>query len=120
MAPLATTTNTVPSRAAMAVAIDSNTRPPAARVREPILTTTRRERATTARASAISWASTMRLGEQLVEGRLDPPQRLPREAGGHPQERVDEDVDPVSLFIDHRRVGDRGRHHRESSQHRAI
>src|ERR1019366_8973667 len=120
MAPLETTTKTVPSFAAMAVAIDSKTRPPPASVREPIFTTTRRDRATAARAVAGSNTSTMRLDEQLVEGRFESVHRLGGKAGGEAEKGVDEDIGRVPLVVDGRTVGERRGDDRQRAEDRAV
>src|SRR5579859_3453034 len=101
IAPLETTTNEVLLWAAMVVAIDSKIWPPAASVREPIFTTTRRASATEARGSTLL---DMVVGEKLIERCVHPEHQPRRQTGRHFQDRVDHHRGGVALLVD-----DRGR-----------
>src|SRR5579883_1362857 len=104
MAPLETTTNAVALRAATVAASRSKMPPSPASDRDPILTTTRRARATRARSSAIG------LRDQLVEGGVEPLRHAGGHAGGEPDQAVDERGEGVSLVVDGGRLdGARGR-----------
>src|SRR5579884_29704 len=100
MAPLETTTNEVRSCAATVPARRAKIAASPARVREPILTTTRRARPSEARASA------MTLGEQVVERGVEPPGEARRDPGDDRQHAVDERRRGVPLVVDRRRLLD--------------
>src|SRR5579859_121690 len=114
MAPLDTTTNDAPGLAASDAARRAKTASSPASVREPILTTTRRARATWARGSAIA------VREQVVEGGVEPADEARRDARGEAQHAVDERRRRVALVVDRRRLVGQRRVDRERAHDGAV
>src|SRR5580692_10728245 len=101
MAPLDTTTNEAPGRAAMASARRPKTPVSAASVLEPILTTMRRARAHALRRSPPSAA---RMGQQVVERGIEALHQPARDPGGDAEQPIDERRHRVALIVDRGRL----------------
>src|SRR5258708_15317883 len=114
MAPLEATTKRAPGRAASEAARRAKKSASLATVRDPILTTTRRARATWARGSAIA------VREQIVEGGVEAADEARRQARGEAEHAVDERRGRVALVVDDRGLVGRGRVDGERTRERSV